>query len=89
VAILFCFVSKHVKKGNRVINRQPKKTYHVTTRLYFIGMQCENGKVYQGCGGPAPQTCENIGPGRPTFWNNVQTNEGCFCPDGQISDGQF
>ncbi|XP_060592838.1 mucin-2-like [Ruditapes philippinarum] len=53
----------------------------------FCGMQCENGKVYQGCGGPAPQTCENIGPGRPTFWNNVQTNEGCFCPDGQISDG--
>ena len=52
-------------------------------------MQCENGKEYKGCGGPAPQTCENLGPGRPKFWNNIQMNEGCFCPDGQISDGKL
>ena len=50
-------------------------------------MQCEAGFVYQACGDPCPQTCENLGSGAPDYCVSITCNEGCYCPNGTVNNG--
>ena len=48
--------------------------------FFIIALQCPAGMLFQQCGRLCPQVC-----GAPAVCNGGCA-EGCFCPDGQVSD---
>jgi len=50
--------------------------------LRFVAVTCPPNMVYQQCGSICPQVCDNVGE---TCISGCA--EGCFCPVGQMLDG--